>query len=117
MPVALGLRDIICSIAVAHSISWSVPPGQVMKAVLPSMSMLSIEHPSREVTTDTTWRKFRSSCNIFSAPFPHVLAKYSLKVPAASNVPRIDIFWEPMSKLPFTYKICELLGGRQLGCS
>ena len=39
-----------------------------MDTRLPLMSMLSIEHPKPEVTTDTTWRKLKSSFNIFLCP-------------------------------------------------
>lgn len=55
----------ISPMAMAHSISCFLPPGQLIETALPLMSMLSIVHPMPEVTIDTTWMKFKSSCNTF----------------------------------------------------
>ena len=69
----LGSRfpSMMSPIAMAHSISSSLPPWQVIETVLPSVSTLSIVHLNRDVTIDTTWRNVRSFCTIvFSPPFP-----------------------------------------------
>ena len=51
--------------AMAQSISSSLPPGQVIETVLVSMSMLSIWHPIREVTIDGNGMHIgKAFCNV-----------------------------------------------------
>jgi len=61
----------ISPMAIATSISCSLPLGQVIEMFRPSMSTLSMVHPMREVISDTTWRKFNSSFDTLLTPFLH----------------------------------------------